>query len=129
MDTPEEPIVYIGAETRYSSTDVTVFQCSQIQGTNRSGAQLAPGLDLFLTSIVLRRPDIRKIHVFCGECALGCSPRKSLHVAVNAMKYSGVVLQSHSGGFEQAEMLAQQQRQAKATIVKEAILVEESKPT
>ena len=132
MDLAEEPVIFLGKTRALSDADVTCFW-SRVDGVNSDGRiHGAPGLELFLTSIVLRRPDIRKIHVFYEEDLQYSCPKSVFQTASDSMKYSGITLQGYSfSSLYLAKKFARDRRVATTTAstVKEAILVDDSKCT
>ena len=133
----EEPVIYLGTGKYLpDDVDVTPFRCVILHGINGTRVHTAPGLELFLNGIVLRRPDIRKIHVFYAEEEYPAHgvPKKVLMIAAISMKYTGITLQGHAGKrFEDAKRFAQthRTRQSFASAgVREAVVVaEEPKPS
>ena len=126
----EEPVIFLGGAYLPDDVNVTPFRCLIVYGVNKSFNHVAPGLELFLTGLVLRRPDIRKIHVFYErDREPDYSPSKVLRIAAISMKYTGVTLQEYSGRtFQQAKMFAIERQQAAtaAVNVKDAIVVDKS---
>ena len=127
MDHAEEPVIFLGSTYELSGADVTNFCCRIEGGVNSGHIHVAPGLELFLTSIVLRRPDIRKIHVFYGKDDDHYSvPSKVFQIASDSMKYSGITLEGYSlSSLDIAKKFARDRRASTTTsaAVKEAILV------
>ena len=129
MELAEEPVIFLGKTYEVSVADVPCFCCRLEIGANRGLIHVAPGLELFLTSIVLRRPDIRKIHVFYeGDSDCYSYPSSVFQIASNSMKYSGITLQGYSlSSLDIAKKFARDRRAATTTAstVKEAILVDD----
>ena len=88
---------------------------------------------------MLRRPDIRKIHVFYERDDDLCSvPSMVFRIASDSMRYSGITIQGYSlssldiaKNLETTKKFARDRRAARTTAatVKEAILVDDSKHT
>jgi hypothetical protein len=128
MNVSEEPVVWLGdhcAPLWPNDEGVIVFRLYEINGRhNQNWVPLTPGWDVFLTSIVLRRPDIRTIHVFYDDG----KAQDVFHMAIMSMKYSGVDLRGYRGDFIAAKRFVRSRKseQATSTEVKEALLVEDA---